>query len=92
MILPVFNSKSPRLLNKGDYLDLLAGVFRQRGWRVKKEMPFADEGAKAPRPTSPRVLAGDATGTTQCPDIAPAGGPIAAVAVPAISLSAATAS
>jgi hypothetical protein len=41
---PLPNPNSHRPRNERDYLDLLAGLFRQQGWRVIKEPLLADKG------------------------------------------------
>jgi hypothetical protein len=38
------NPNSPGARSERDYLDLLAGLFRKNGWRVKKEHSFAERG------------------------------------------------
>jgi hypothetical protein len=38
------NLNSPGSRSERDYLDLLADLFRQHGWRVKKQHSFADKG------------------------------------------------
>jgi hypothetical protein len=37
MASPLSNPNSQGARSERDYLDLLAGLFRQHGWRVKKE-------------------------------------------------------
>jgi hypothetical protein len=43
MASPLPNPISPGARSERDYLDLLAGLFRQHGWRVKKEPKLADK-------------------------------------------------
>jgi hypothetical protein len=43
MASPLSNQNSPGARSERDYLDLLAGLFRQHGWRVKKELKLADK-------------------------------------------------
>ena len=43
MASPLPNPISPGVHSERDYLDLLAGLFRQHGWRVKKEPKLADK-------------------------------------------------
>jgi hypothetical protein len=43
MASPFSNSNSQGARSERDYLDLLAGLFRQHGWRVKKEPKLADK-------------------------------------------------
>jgi hypothetical protein len=42
MASPLSKPNSPGARSERDYLDLLAGLFRQYGWRVKKEPKLAD--------------------------------------------------
>ncbi len=42
---PLTKPSSPDSRRERDYLDLLAGLFRQHGWRVKKEHSFAGKRA-----------------------------------------------
>ena len=43
MASPLSNPNSQGARSERDYLDLLAGLFRQHGWRVKKGPKFADK-------------------------------------------------
>ena len=43
MASPFSNPNSQGARSERDYLDLLAGLFRQHGWRVKKELKLADK-------------------------------------------------
>ena len=43
MASPLSNPNSQGARSERDYLDLLAGLFRQHGWRVKKEPKLADK-------------------------------------------------
>jgi hypothetical protein len=43
MASPLSNPNSPGARSERGYLDLLAGLFRQNGWRVKKEPKLADK-------------------------------------------------
>ena len=43
MVSPLSNPNSQGARSERDYLDLLAGLFRQHGWRVKKGPKFADK-------------------------------------------------
>ena len=43
MASPLSNPNSPGARSERDYLDLLADLFRQHGWRVKKRAYVADK-------------------------------------------------